>query len=147
MCFKQYLSIWNQLCLLNKRRRGLAVLLNYFCLYLLYVGMALMNITWYISTKLNMDVKEFIMLYLCVICKYIYDYNEFITSNELTFLLRKSYPYYMMRYNFYLILIWVNIIHLLHAGEGNMKIYSPTSIIFPPRAIYSPRVSYSLVGE
>ena len=109
--------------------------------------MALMNITWYISTKLNMDVKEFIMLYLCVICKYIYDYNEFITSNELTFLLRKSYPYYMMRYNFYLILIWVNIIHLLHAGEGNMKIYSPTSIIFPPRAIYSPRVSYSLVGE
>ena len=25
----------------------------------------------------------------------------------------------------------VNIIHLLHAGEGNMKIYSPTSIIFP----------------
>jgi hypothetical protein len=147
MCFKQYLSIWNQLCLLNKRRRGLADLLNYFCLYLLYVGMALMNITWYISTKLNMDVKEFIMLYLCVICKYIYDYNEFITSNELTFLLRKSYPYYMMRYNFYLILIWVNIIHLLHAGEGNMKIYSPTSIIFPPRAIYSPRVSYSLVGE
>ena len=135
--------------------------------------MALMNITWHISTKLNMDVKEFIMLYLCVICKYIYDYNEFITSNELTFLLRKSYPYYMMRYNFYLILIWVNInisvkkksypyymrynfyliliwvniIHLLHAGEGNMKIYSPTSIIFPPRAIYSPRVSYSLVGE
>ena len=25
----------------------------------------------------------------------------------------------------------VNIIHLLHAGEGNMKIYSPKSIIFP----------------
>ena len=24
-----------------------------------------------------------------------------------------------------------NIIHLLHAGEGNMKIYSPKSIIFP----------------
>jgi hypothetical protein len=24
-----------------------------------------------------------------------------------------------------------NIIHLLHAGEGNMKIYSPMSIIFP----------------
>ena len=24
-----------------------------------------------------------------------------------------------------------NIIHLLHAGEGNMKIYSPRSIIFP----------------
>ena len=22
-------------------------------------------------------------------------------------------------------------IHLLHAGEGNMKIYSPKSIIFP----------------
>jgi hypothetical protein len=24
-----------------------------------------------------------------------------------------------------------DIIHLLHAGEGNMKIYSPKSIIFP----------------
>jgi hypothetical protein len=24
-----------------------------------------------------------------------------------------------------------NIIHLLHAGEGNMKIYSPRSIILP----------------
>ena len=24
-----------------------------------------------------------------------------------------------------------NIIHLLHAGEGNMKIHSPKSIIFP----------------
>jgi hypothetical protein len=24
----------------------------------------------------------------------------------------------------------VNTIHLLHAGEGNMKIYSPKSIIF-----------------
>jgi hypothetical protein len=25
----------------------------------------------------------------------------------------------------------VNIIHLLHADEGNMKMYSPKSIIFP----------------
>ena len=25
----------------------------------------------------------------------------------------------------------VNTIHLLHAGEGNMKIYSPKSITFP----------------
>jgi hypothetical protein len=25
----------------------------------------------------------------------------------------------------------VNIIHLLHAGEGNMEIYSPKSIIIP----------------
>jgi hypothetical protein len=25
----------------------------------------------------------------------------------------------------------VNIIHLLHAGEGNMKMYSPKSITFP----------------
>ena len=25
----------------------------------------------------------------------------------------------------------VYIIHLLHAGEGNLKIYSPKSIIFP----------------
>ena len=25
----------------------------------------------------------------------------------------------------------INIIHLLHAGEGNMKMYSPKSIIFP----------------
>ena len=24
-----------------------------------------------------------------------------------------------------------DVIHLLHAGEGNMKIYSPKSIIFP----------------
>ena len=24
-----------------------------------------------------------------------------------------------------------NNIHLMHAGEGNMKMYSPTSIIFP----------------
>ena len=29
------------------------------------------------------------------------------------------------------IMTWLNIIHLLHAGEGNMKIYSPKSIIFP----------------
>ena len=35
---------------------------------------------------------------------------------------------------------WNNI-HLLHAGEGNMKIYSPKSIIFPEG---NPRVSYSL---
>ena len=34
-----------------------------------------------------------------------------------------------------------NTIHLLHAGEGNMKIYSPKSIIFPEG---NPRVSYSL---
>jgi hypothetical protein len=27
--------------------------------------------------------------------------------------------------------IFRNIIHSLHAGEGNMKIYSPNSIIFP----------------
>ena len=26
---------------------------------------------------------------------------------------------------------WVDIIHLLHVGEGNMKMYSPKSIIFP----------------
>lgn len=59
------------------------------------MGMALMNITCYISTKLNMDVKELIMLYLCVICKYIYDYNEFMESNEVTFLFKKKrYPYY-----------------------------------------------------
>ena len=25
----------------------------------------------------------------------------------------------------------MNIIHLLHAGEGNMKMYPPMSIIFP----------------
>jgi hypothetical protein len=25
----------------------------------------------------------------------------------------------------------VNTIHLLHAGEGNMKIYSPKSVLFP----------------
>jgi hypothetical protein len=25
----------------------------------------------------------------------------------------------------------LDIIHLVHAGEGNMKIYSPKSIIFP----------------
>ena len=24
-----------------------------------------------------------------------------------------------------------NNIHLMHAGDGNMKMYSPTSIIFP----------------
>ena len=29
------------------------------------------------------------------------------------------------------IMTWLNIIHLLHAGEGNMKSYSPKSIIFP----------------
>ena len=29
------------------------------------------------------------------------------------------------------ILYNVHNIHLLHAGEGNMKIYSPKSIIFP----------------
>jgi hypothetical protein len=45
--------------------------------------------------------------------------------------------------NFYISRIdieWNNI-HLLHAGEGNMKIYSPKSIIFPEG---NPRVSYSL---
>ena len=47
--------------------------------------MAQMNITWYISTKLNMDLKEFIMLYFCVICKYIYDYLTLpLTSGSLT---------------------------------------------------------------
>ena len=37
--------------------------------------------------------------------------------------------------------ILCNIIHLLHAGEENMKIYSPTSIIFPSghMKIYSPK--------
>ena len=33
-----------------------------------------------------------------------------------------------------------NNIHLLHAGEGNMKIYSPKSIIFP--RVHRPRVEY-----
>jgi hypothetical protein len=35
--------------------------------------------------------------------------------------------FYISRIN---IIEWNNI-HLLHAGEGNMKIYSPKSIIFP----------------
>ena len=32
---------------------------------------------------------------------------------------------------FYVIHILCDVILLLHAGEGNMKIYSPKSIIFP----------------
>jgi hypothetical protein len=35
-----------------------------------------------------------------------------------------------------------NNIHLLHAGEGNMKIYSPKSIIFPEGCLPSVRPSY-----
>jgi hypothetical protein len=36
----------------------------------------------------------------------------------------------------------INIIHLMHAGEGNMKIYSHKSIIFPEgnaRGVYDTR--------
>jgi hypothetical protein len=32
---------------------------------------------------------------------------------------------------FYYIVFYCYIIHLLHTGEGNMKMYSPMSIIFP----------------
>ena len=32
---------------------------------------------------------------------------------------------------FYYIVFYCYIIHLLHTGEGNMKMYSPKSIIFP----------------
>ena len=37
-----------------------------------------------------------------------------------------------MSWDWYLYASWITgyIIHLLHAGEGNMKIYSPKSIIF-----------------
>jgi len=38
----------------------------------------------------------------------------------------------------------VHIIHLLHAGEGNMKIYSPKSITFPEG---NARGNMILVGE
>ena len=34
-------------------------------------------------------------------------------------------------YNKYIVWHSCDIIHLLHAGEGNMKMYSPKSIIFP----------------
>jgi hypothetical protein len=40
--------------------------------------------------------------------------------------------------------LWFHIIHLLHAGEGNMKIDSPKSIIFPEG---NARSEYILVGK
>jgi hypothetical protein len=37
----------------------------------------------------------------------------------------------IIKHLYYAGMTWLNIIHLLHAGEGNMKIDSPKSIIFP----------------